>query len=661
MKKNKEFENKEHRHSHNSINENESKSHHSHEHEHDHEHDHDSVNVPVMIIRLVFSSVLLIVGTLFFKENNIINLILLLIAYLVSGYDIIFEAVENTIHLELLDEEFLMFIASAGAFAINERFEAVIVIVLFQLGEMLQGLAVSKSKSDISSLLALKPDYANLKVGNEIKTVAPEEVNINDIIVIYPGEKIPLDGTVIKGASSVNTSSLTGESMPVDVSLGDRILSGCINGGSELEVSVDTIFSESTVSRILDLLENSSENKSSSESFIHKFAKIYTPIVVGLALLICFLPPLFTMKESGYLPELLFWLHKGLSFLVVSCPCALVISIPLSYFGGIGGASKQGILVKGGNFLDALTEVKTIVWDKTGTLTEGRFKVIKTESFTNSFTEDDLLTIAAHLECHSSHPIAKSLLDEYGQEPDLDKISDVKVIDGLGIEGNYLAFHILIGNEKIMRDVSGFTPGNDAGTYCYVAIDGKYAGYILIADKIKDDTINALKSVKSLGVTNNIMLTGDSESVAAKVATEIGIDSYYSKCLPEDKVSRIEELIAGQNNSDKLAFVGDGMNDAPVISRADVGIAMGAYGSDAAIEAADIVIMNDSPSNIATAVKIARKTKKIATENIVFSIAVKVIIMILITLGISNMYMAVFADVGVCLIAILNASRTLKS
>lgn len=630
---------------------------HNHNNECCNEHDEHGENRIFLIVRLCVSLLLLLVGVTFFKNNNTVNFILLLISFLVSGYDILFEAMKKTIHLEMLDEDFLMSIASVGAFAIGEHFEAVLVMLLFQIGEMLQDLAVDKSKSNIRSLVALRPDYANLKTASGTVKKSPKDIVPGDTIVVYPGEKIPLDGIVASGTSSLNTSALTGESLPKDVFAGDRVLSGCININSVLEVNVDTSFSESTVSRILNLVENSSENKSSSESFIRKFAKIYTPVVVILAVIICVIPPLF-FHNNSLKEDFLFWINKGLSFLVVSCPCALVISVPLSYFGGIGGASREGILVKGGNYLEAIANAKTFVWDKTGTLTKGQFEVVKIVSSDEKTSEDDLLKIAAHMECHSPHPIARSLVNAYGQTLDENLVSDTVIYNGRGIKGKYADLDISIGNEKIMIDISNIPQINEIGTCCHIAINNKYAGYILIADTEKEDSKEAIDSLRQLGATQNILVTGDSLEAAEAVKNTLNLDLIYAKCLPDDKVKIVEDL--KQNESGPVVFTGDGMNDAYVLTKADIGIAMGAFGSDAAIEAADIVIMNDKVSSITKAVKIARKTRKIATENIIFSIAVKILVLILIVLGLCNMYIAVFADVGVCLIAVLNSARTLK-
>ena len=633
-------------------------------------HDHSSSHKP-MIIRLVISTLLLIIAVVITKlmEGNILpaalfipSLLIFIASYIIISYNILIEAVENIIHGHLLDENFLMAVASIGAFCIGEYFEAVIVMILFQLGEMLQGIAVKKSRSNIKSLINLRPDYANLKKDSGVEKVAPETIKVGDIICIYPGEKIPLDGVITKGSSSINTANLTGESLPQEVKAGDSVLSGCVNGGGELEIEVTTSFSESTVSKILNLVQNASSNKSTSENFIRKFAKIYTPIVVALALIICTIIPLIIrMPELTLLQNYSFWIHKGLSFLVVSCPCALVISIPLSYFGGIGGASRNGILVKGSNYLEALSNAGIVIWDKTGTLTKGNFNVEKTVSALDEFSDEDLLKIAAHLECHSPHPIAKSIVDKYNGNIDESLLSNVNVIDGKGISGRYADYNILIGNEKIMEGLDCILPNDEVGTYCYLAIDGNYAGYLLINDQIKDDSKEALLTLKSLGIKEHVMLTGDLETVADKVSNELGIDKHFSKLLPQDKVEKVDEIINNKSGKEAIIFVGDGMNDAPVLKRADIGVAMGAFGSDAAIEAADVVLMNDSPASLAKAVKIAKKTHRIAIENIIFSICVKVLVMILILLGWSNMYLAVFADVGVCLIAILNSTRTLRS
>lgn len=633
---------------------------HGHSHDHDHGHDISGKKAAMIITRLIISSILLIVGFFTLKANHTVGVIILLTAFLIAGYNVLWEALENIFHAELMDENFLMSIASVGAFAIGEYFEAAAVMILFSLGEFLQGLAVRKSRKEITSLMKLKPDYVNIKSDGQIIRKSPETIHIEDIITVFPGEKIPLDGVITKGSSDINTSSLTGESMPREVSVGDNVLSGCINGRGELEVRVTASFENSTVSRILELVEEASERKSSSEDFITKFSKIYTPAVVILAILFVLVPMLlFRNPNVAFSEQLMFFLHKSLSFLTVSCPCALVISIPLTYFGGIGGASRLGILIKGSNYLEALSDINTVVWDKTGTLTNGSFRVVEVKSLNDSISSDEFLQIAAGAESHSSHPIARSICDACKDPVDDSLITDLNVIDGKGIECNYKNIFLQIGNAKMFENVQ-LPFSDESKTVCYICINNELSGYILLSDTIKETSKEALYTLKNMGIKENVMLTGDNENVANEVAKELNIDRYYSNLLPYDKVTILENIIKEKTDKGNVVFVGDGMNDAPVLCRADIGVAMGALGSDAAIEAADIVLMNDSADSLPKAVKIAKKTRKIAFENIIFALFAKVVVIILIMLNLSNMYMAVFADVGVCLIAILNSSRALK-
>ncbi len=652
--------NNEHNHEHNHSHESEHEHNHSHAHGHNHEHDHSSKESAIIITRLVLSVILLVCGFFILKISTPAGIVILVIAYLTAGYDILFEALENIFHLELMDESFLMCVASIGAFAIGEYFEAVLVMILFSLGEFLQGLAVSKSKRNITALMDLRPDYANIKVNGEIKRVSPESIKKDDIIYILPGEKIPLDGVLFEGESDVNTANLTGESIPRHVKPEDIVLSGFVNQNQEFSMRVTETFSESTASKIIELVENASERKSSSENFITSFAKVYTPIVVALAVLIVLIPTLFfKAPDLSFSENLTFWLRKGLSFLVVSCPCSLVISIPLTYFSGISGASKNGILVKGSNFLDSLSKLEKVVWDKTGTLTNGDFSVIMTTSVNPLFEEADLIKIAAHAEFYSAHPIARSVCAAYMGKIDESAISDFKVIDGKGIECLVNNQKIQIGSKKFFESVS-LPDETMCGTYCYIFADDVFLGYMVIADTLKENSKKALSDLKDLGVGENIMLTGDSSEVAESVSKDLGIDKYFASLLPVDKVQMLETILESKGKG-TVAFVGDGMNDAPVLRRADIGIAMGGLGSDAAIEAADVVLMNDSPDRLPLAIKLAKKVKKIAKENIVISLAVKVLVLILIVFGLSNMYMAVFADVGVCLLCILNSARALNA
>ena len=605
----------------------------------------------------------IIVGALvflfaFYQEatgvENKYSLIIFLVSYLLIGGDVLYKALRNITKGRVFDENFLMSIATIGAITIGEPSEAVGVMLFYKVGEYLQELAVGKSRRSISELMEIRPDVANLKIGNSIKVVNPEDVEIGDYIVVKPGEKVPLDGIVVEGNSMVDTSALTGESVLRTVNKGDDLLSGFINKNSLLTVQVTKDFSESTVSKILDMVENASSKKSKTENFISVFSRYYTPIVVLLAALIAILPPIF--MEDALFSD---WLHRGLIFLVVSCPCALVLSIPLSYFSGIGVASKHGILIKGSNYLEALRYVDTVVFDKTGTLTEGVFDVVKVSPV--GISEDKLMELASIAEANSNHPIAKSILKYYNKEIDLNKIEEYEEIAAHGIKVKYENNYILAGNEKLMKANNIKVEKNiEVGTVVYIAVNNQFKGYIVIADKIKSDSEEAIKEIKAQGIKETVMLTGDNKEVADSVAKKLKLDKVFSNLLPNEKVEKIEELYINRNEKEKIAFVGDGINDAPVLARADVGIAMGGLGSDAAIEAADVVIMTDEPSKIAEGIKISKKTYKIVWQNIIFALGIKVIVMILGAAGMASMWEAVFADVGVALIAVLNAMRIMK-
>lgn len=577
-----------------------------------------------------------------------------LAAYLTVGGDVVLRAITNIAHGQLFDENFLMSVATIGALILGEYPEAVGVMLFYQVGEHFQDRAVHKSRRSITALMDIRPDYANVKRGNEIITLEPDEVNVGDIIVIKPGEKVPLDAKVIAGSSMLDTSALTGESVPAEVSEGNALLSGCININGLLTAEVTREFSESTVSKILDLVENAAVKKAKTEHFITKFARYYTPAVVGLAALISILPPL--LIDGATFSD---WIYRGLTFLVISCPCALVISIPLSFFGGIGGASKKGILVKGGNYLEALQHVETVVFDKTGTLTKGVFKV--QEIRPQGMSAEELLEMAAYAEQYSDHPISASLKQAYAKSMDSTRVTDVEEISGHGVSAVIDGKHVYAGNAKLMKRINvSYYSGNIAGTAVHVTVDGAYKGYIVIADEVKSDAAGAVRSLKAEGVKRTVMLTGDTRNVGEKVAKELGIDTVFAELLPEDKVHKLEALLDETAAKGKVAFVGDGINDAPVLARADIGIAMGGLGSDAAIEAADIVIMTDEPSKIATAIRIARRTLVIVKQNIWFSLTVKFAVLILAAVGIATMWAGVLADVGVALIAVLNAGRALN-
>ena len=603
------------------------------------------------LYKIIISAILLIIAVCISFQNEWINNGILLVSYLIVGFEILKKAFRNIIRGKVFDENFLMTIATLGALCIGEIHEAVAVMLFYQIGELFQSYAVDKSRKSISSLMNIRPDYANLLKDEKEEKVDPDEVKIGDIILIKPGEKVPLDGVVIEGNSMLDTKALTGESVPKSVKVDDEILSGCINIDGILKIRVTKEFEESTVSKILDLVENASSKKSKSENFITKFAKIYTPIVVIIALFLAFIPPLIIKSVS--FSE---WIYRALSFLVVSCPCALVISIPLSFFGGIGGASKQGILIKGSNYIEALSKTEAVVFDKTGTLTEGVFEVQKI--IANEIAEEKLIEIAAYAESYSNHPIANSIKLAYGKEIDNNKIIDIKEIAGKGIFANIENKNVLIGNESLMNENNiDFKPINDIGTILYIAIEGKFVGAILISDKIKKDANKTIKSLKSHGIKETVILTGDKKEVAENVSEKIGIDKVYYELLPDGKVAKFEELLKNKSEKGKIAFAGDGINDAPVLALADVGIAMGGLGSDSAIEAADVVIMTDEPSKIVTAIKLAKKNMRIVKENIVFAITIKILILILTAFGITSMWWAVFADVGVSIIAILNSLR----
>lgn len=663
------------------------------------------------IIKIVITSILFIIGLLANFENETINNIIFIISYIIIGAEIVIEAIKNIFHGEIFDENFLMTIATIGALAIGEYPEAVAVMLFYEIGELFQESAIEKSRKSIESLASIRADYANLKIGDNIEKVDPKQVKVGDVIIIKPGEKIPLDGKVVEGTTSLDTSALTGESVPRDVKIGDTVLSGCININGVITVKVEKEFGESTVSKILDLVENADSKKSKSEKFITKFAKYYTPIVVILALIIAIIPPIIL---KGNFVE---WINRAFTFLVISCPCALVISVPLSFFGGIGGASKKGVLIKGSTYIEDLANAEVVVFDKTGTLTKGVFEVTKVviydknelnmensfnseneniidshiqnqannsnsrKTINNNTTKEELIELAAYAESNSNHPIAKSILKEYGKEIDYNSITSIEEISGLGIIAEIDEDEVIIGNSKIMEKFNiKYVEAQEIGTIVYIAINKKYSGYIVISDVIKSDSKSAIEQLKKNKIKQTIMLTGDLKKVASAVSEELGIDKFYAELLPNEKAEIMNKIM--KNNSGnkyknrteqvdknetrnkskkgKVVFVGDGINDSPVLSLSDIGIAMGGIGSDAAIEAADVVIMNDEPSKIVDAIKISRKTLKIVKQNIVFAIGIKILVLILGALGIANMWEAVFADVGVSIIAVLNALRALK-
>ena len=606
-------------------------------------------------IKIIISAILFVLALVIPFSNELINNGLFIISYLVVGFEILKKAVRNIFRGKVFDENFLMAVATIGAFAIGEFPEAVAVMLFYQVGELFQSYAVDKSRKSIASLMDIRPDYANIEKDGKVEKVDPDEVKIGDIIIVKTGEKIPLDGVVVDGTSSLDTMALTGESVPRVVKAEDEVLSGCINKDGLLKIRVTKEFGESTVSKILDLVENASSKKSKSENFITKFAKYYTPTVVIIAVLLAFIPPIILKDFSTFSV----WLYRALSFLVVSCPCALVISIPLSFFGGIGGASKIGILIKGSNYLEALANTETVVFDKTGTLTEGIFEV--QDIYAEGIEKDELLRIVAHAENYSNHPIAKSVKKAYNKEIDEKIIKNPQELSGKGIWAKIDEKDILVGNEKLMLEEKiDFKKCDEVGTILYVAIDKKYVGYVLIADKIKQDSPKTIRELKAMNVKETVMLTGDKKEVGEYVAKKLNMDKVYTELLPDGKVEKVEELLKQKSEKGKLVFVGDGINDAPVLTISDIGVAMGGLGSDAAIEAADIVIMTDETSKISKAINLSKKTMRIVRENIIFAIFVKIAVLVLTAFGASTMWEAVFADVGVSVIAIINALRMLN-
>ena len=609
-----------------------------------------------MLIRIIIAAVLIVVFSLLPAEGYL-RFVLFMIPYLVIGYDILKKAFKGILNKQVFDENFLMAVATVGAILLGDYSEGVAVMLFYQIGELFQSYAVGKSRRNISELMDIRPDYANIEKDGTLEQVDPDEVEIGTIIVVQPGEKVPIDGVITEGTSTLNTSALTGESLPRDAKAGDEVISGCINMTGLLKIRTTKEFGESTVSKILELVENSSSRKSKSENFISKFAKYYTPAVCYGALALAFIPPivLLIMGKPAMWGD---WIYRALTFLVISRPCALVISIPLSFFAGIGGASNQGILVKGSNYLETLAQTKYVVFDKTGTMTQGVFEVSGIHH--NEMPDEKLLEYAALAECSSSHPISKSLQKAYGKPIDRNRVTDIEEISGNGVIAKVDGISVAAGNTKLMNRLGiAYQDCHHVGTVVHMAIDGKYAGHILISDIIKPHAKEAIAELKKAGISKTVMLTGDSKRVADQVAEELGIQEVYSELLPADKVSRVEELLNQKSEKAKLAFVGDGINDAPVLSRADIGIAMGALGSDAAIEAADIVLMDDDPLKISKAIKIARKCIRIVYENIYFAIGIKILCLILGALGIANMWVAIFADVGVMILAVLNAVRTL--
>ena len=637
---------------------------HCHEHEHEHEHGHhhhhheEEEEGKGRLFKIIAAAVLLVVAVIIEKKTDWATwqyLLLFLVPYLMVGWDTLKEAAEGLLHGEALSEDFLMSIATLGALGIGfmpgaeTQFpEAVFVMLFFQVGELFEEMAEGRSRKSISHLMDIRPDSAHVERDGKLETVKPEEVAVGEIILVQPGEKVPMDGVVLEGHSSLDTVALTGESVPRSIREGDEILSGCVNLSGVLRVRTTKAFGESTAAKILDLVENAASAKSKSESFITKFARIYTPIVVALAVLIAVVPGLITGEWAT-------WIYRGLMFLVVSCPCALVISVPLTFFGGLGGASRKGILIKGSNLVDTLSQVKTVVFDKTGTLTEGVFEV--TAVHPEVMDQKELLHMAAHVERHSTHPIAMALRNAYPEEQDSCTVEGIEETAGHGVVARVNGKRVAVGNSKLMEaEGAAWHPCEQEGTIIHVSMDGEYLGHIVISDRIKADSAQGIRALKAAGIGKTVMLTGDQEAVAASVARTLGVDEYHAQLLPADKVTQVERLL----KEGKLAFVGDGINDAPVLTRADVGIAMGALGSDAAIEAADVVLMDDKPSKIATAIRIARRTLRIAKENIGFAIGIKVLVLVLAALGIATMWMAVFADVGVTVLAVLNAMRALK-
>lgn len=605
-------------------------------------------------IKIIIALILFFIALIVNFGNIWMNNILYILAYAMVGIEIVIKAFKNIIKGKVFDENFLMAVATIGAFVIGELPEAVAVMLFYQVGELFQSYAVSKSRKSISNLMDIRPDFANVERNKDVEKVKPENVKIGEIIIIKPGEKVPLDGIVVEGNSSLDTKALTGESLPKDVKVNEEVLSGFINLNGVIKVKVTKEYGESTVSKILDLVENASNKKSKSENFITKFAKYYTPIVVITALILAIVPPLII--KDAVLSD---WIYRALSFLVVSCPCALIISIPLSFFGGIGGASKMGVLIKGSNYLEALSNTEIVVFDKTGTLTKGVFEVQKVAP--EGISKEELLEVTAYSEHYSNHPIAISIKNAYGREIDEEKIINTNEIPGFGIMAKIEDKEILVGNEKLMNENKiSFSKCDSIGTILYVAIDKKYTGYIVIADKIKDDSKDTIKLLKKNNIKQTVMLTGDRKKVGEEVAKELGIDKVYTDLLPDGKVKKVEELLTSRAQKGKLIFVGDGINDAPVLAISDIGVAMGGLGSDAAIEAADVVIMTDEPSKLVNAIKLSKRTMRIVKENIIFAIFVKVLVLVLSALGVATMWEAVFADVGVSIIAIINALRALR-
>ena len=616
-----------------------------------------------MLIRIIISALLMVLLS-FVKVQGVLRFLLYMVPYLIVGYDILIKAVKGILNKQVFDECFLMAVATVGAIVLGiigdgDYTEAIAVMLFYQIGEWFQSYAVGRSRRNISELMDIRPDYANIEQDGHLEKVDPDEVETGSIIVVQPGEKVPIDGVITEGSTMLDTAALTGESVPRTAKAGDEVISGCINMSGLIKIRTTREFGESTVSKILDLVENASSRKSRSEAFISRFARVYTPAVCYSALALAIIPPIFRMLVMGQPAMWGDWLYRALTFLVISCPCALVISIPLSFFAGIGGASKEGVLVKGSNYLETLADTRYVVFDKTGTLTKGVFEV--TGIHQAGMDEKELLRLAAYAESSSTHPISRSLIKAYGEEPDRSLVTDVREISGKGVIATVEGRTVACGNDKLMEELS--VPHEDchedAGTIIHVAVDGAYEGHIVISDVLKDDAADAIRKLKSSGIRRTIMLTGDSEAVAAAVAKKLSIDEYHAELLPGDKVDKVEELIAAKSEKDKLAFVGDGINDAPVLSRADVGIAMGAMGSDAAIEAADVVLMDDDPMKIVKAIRIARKCLGIVRQNIVFAIGIKLICLFLGAIGFANMWLAIFADVGVMVLAVLNAIRAL--
>ena len=610
-----------------------------------------------VLIRIIVAAVLIIAFS-FLPLEGYIRFICYMVPYLVIGYDVLRKAIKGILNRQVFDENFLMAVATVGAIALGDYKEGVSVMLFYQIGELFQSYAVGKSRRNISELMDIRPDYANVEKDGELEQVDPDEVEVGMVIVVQPGEKVPIDGVITEGSSTLNTSALTGESLPREAKAGDEVISGCINMTGLLKIQTTREFGESTVSKILELVENSSSRKSRSENFISKFARYYTPAVCYGALALAILPPIVRILALGLAPEWGDWIYRALTFLVISCPCALVISIPLSFFAGIGGASHEGVLVKGSNYLETMAQTKYVVFDKTGTMTQGVFEVSGVHH--NTIPEEQLLEYAALAECSSSHPISKSLQKAYGKPIDRNRVTDIEEISGHGVKAKVDGVEVAVGNAKLMKKMNlPYSECHEVGTIVHVAVDGTYAGHILISDQLKPHAKQAIQDLKRAGITKTVMLTGDMKRVADQVAAELGIDEVHSELLPADKVAKVEELLAKKGEKEKLAFVGDGINDAPVLSRADIGIAMGALGSDAAIEAADVVLMDDDPQKIAKAIKISRKCLRIVYENIYFALGIKAICLILGALGIANMWMAIFADVGVMVIAVLNAIRAL--